>query len=265
MTDICADEKQMGNEDLGRHFEKIGKLALASDTYGRMRQDVSTTKHIVDCSVHMGGIALQRKEWQIALASTTKIGSIQSSDDDKSVQTIIKVMAGIAHIGLGNYLEAAKSFLNADFGVAASAYSHVASPNDIAIYGGLLALATMDRGELQRRVLDNQSFRTFLEHEPHIRKAISLFVNGRYSSCLSILESCRPDYLLDLYLYSHIDKVYRRIRSKCITQYFIPFSVVTLESLDAAFASTGQSVESELIEMIQLGSLKARIDRKNKV
>jgi COP9 signalosome complex subunit 1 len=123
----------------------------------------------------------------------------------------------------------------------------------------------MDRKELQQGVLDNQSFRTFLEHEPHIRKAISLFVNGRYSSCLSILEGSRADYLLDIYLQKHIPAIYTKIRTKCIVQYFVPFSCVTLQSLDAAFAQSGTSIGPELVDMIRQGELKARIDTKNKV
>jgi COP9 signalosome complex subunit 1 len=166
---------------------------------------------------------------------------------------------------LKHYQDAAKNFLQVDFTLPSAQYNHIASPNDIAVYGGLLALATMERKELQTRVLENQSFRSFLENESHIRKAISLFVNGRYSNCLAILESVRNDYLLDIYLQRHVSALYSLIRNKCIVQYFIPFSCVTLESLNMAFASEGESVETELVSMIRAGTLKARLDAKNQV
>lgn len=255
----------MGQEDLGRHLENIGKLNEAADAYSRMRQDVSTTKHIVDCGLHLVSVSLQRRDWAMALTNIGKITGVQNGDEDKSLQTYAKIVYGISYLGQGNFLEAARHLLLADFAVSPQEYSDLASPNDIAIYGGLLALATMDRSELQRRVLDNQSFRTFLEHEPHIRKAVSLFVNGRYSSCLSILESSRSDFKLDIYLQKHINDIYSRIRSKCIVQYFIPFSCVTLDSLDEAFARPGESIENELITMIRSESLKAKIDAKNRV
>jgi len=255
----------MGNEDLGKHFEKIGKLNEATEAFTRMRQDVSTTKHIVDCGMHLANVSLHRRDFVMVLNNIGKVTSAPDAYDDKTLQVYTIIASGIASLGLARFEDAAKAFLKTDFNVPVTEYNHIASPNDIAIYGGLLALATMDRKRLQARVLDNQSFRTFLEHEPHIRKAIGFFVSGRYSSCLSILEASRSDYLLDINLHKHIPAIYSKIRSKCIVQYFIPFSCVGLQSLDAAFARPGTSTSQEVIEMIRDGSLKARIDAKNKV
>ncbi|TWU73320.1 hypothetical protein ED733_004359 [Metarhizium rileyi] len=264
-NNLIKESIRMGNEDLGKHFESIGRLFEATEAYTRMRQDVSTTKHIIDCGMHLANVSLYRRDYTMVLNNIGKITAVQDSDEEKALQAYTKIVSGIALLNLERFGDAAKSFLRTDSSVPSTEYNHIASPNDIAVYGGLLALATMDRKELQQRVLDNQSFRTFFEHEPHIRKAISLFVNGRYSSCLSILEGSRADYLLDIYLQSHIPAIYSRIRTKCIVQYFVPFSCVTIESLDAAFAQPGTSIASELVEMIRQDALKARIDAKNEL
>jgi COP9 signalosome complex subunit 1 len=255
----------MGNEDLGKHFESIGDPALAGEAYARMRPDVSTTKHIIEVGKHLVNVSLQRREWPVVLSNLNKITGVQNGDDDKSLQPYLKIVHGLALMGMEKFEEAAKHFLKTDSTSPAQEYSDIASPNDVAIYGGLLALATMDRKDLQECVLDNQNFRTFLELEPHIRKAISLFVNGRYSACLSILESYRSDYLLDIYLQKHITCIYFQIRSKCIVQYFIPFSCVTLSSMNEAFAQPGKSIEDELAVMIRSGVLQARINTIDKV
>jgi COP9 signalosome complex subunit 1 len=255
----------MGNEELGEHFEKIGSLSEAAEAYNRMRQDVTTTKHIIDCGLHLVNIYLYRRDWTMVINSLGKITGVQSGEEEKFYQPFTKLVSGIALLGLKHYSDAAKNFLQIDFDIPPTQYNHIASPNDIATYGGLLALATMERKELQARVLDNPSFRSFLEHEPHVRKAISLFVNGRYSACLSILESFRNDYMLDIYLQRHVAAIYAQIRSKCITQYFIPFSCATLDSLNQAFAPEGESIENELVSMIRDGTLRARLDSKNKV
>jgi len=162
-----------------------------------------------------------------------------------------------------NYYDAANAFLMVDAGIANS-LSDTISPNDVAIYGGLCALASMDRIELQKNVLESSSFRTYLELEPHIRRAISFFVNSRYSACLSILEGYRNDYLLDIYLHDLVSEIYYRIRSKSIVQYFIPFSCVTLDSLEEAFGTPGEPIEKELITMIKRGALEARLDTVNR-
>jgi COP9 signalosome complex subunit 1 len=82
---------------------------------------------------------------------------------------------------------------------------------------------------------------------------------------LSILEGYRNDYILDIYLHKRVPELYHLIRSKSIIQYFIPFSCVTIDSLNEAFAPNGGSVENELISMIKSGTLEARIDTQNRV
>ncbi|KAI4184644.1 MAG: hypothetical protein L6R41_004611 [Letrouitia leprolyta] len=145
------------------------------------------------------------------------------------------------------------------------AFNEVMTPNDVAVYGGLCALASMDRGSLQKHVLDNSKFRSYLELEPHIRRAIVFFVSSKYSSCLAILESYRADYLLDIYLQPHLNELYFQIRSKAIQQYFIPFSCVTMSALAAAFDTDEQTIEFELTSMIKRGTLDARIDLVDRV
>ncbi|EQL02639.1 26S proteasome, regulatory subunit Rpn7 [Ophiocordyceps sinensis CO18] len=262
-NNLIKESIRMGHEDLGKHLENTGKLQEALEAYGRMRQDVSTTKHIIDCGKHLANVSLQRHDWSTALSAMSKTAGVHGGDFGESPHAFIKIVSGISHLGMGHYDDAAQFFLQADFAEPPSKYAHIASPNDVAIYGGLTALATMERQDLQQRVLDNHAFRMFLEHEPHLRKAISLFINGRYTSCLSILESARPDYLLDYRIHKHIPAIYSKIRTKCIVQYCEPFSRVTIASLDAAFGQPGQSMKPELVEMIRDGLLKARIDAKN--
>ncbi|KAF9768724.1 hypothetical protein IL306_013923 [Fusarium sp. DS 682] len=262
---LIKESIRMGNEDLGQHFEKTGYLDVAAEAYNRMRQDVTTTKHIIDCVIHLVNVYIARRDWTMVLNNLNKIIGVQSSEAELTYQPFTKLVSGIALLGLKHYKDAANNFLQVDFTLPPAQYNHIASPNDIAVYGGLLALATMERKELQTRVLDNQSFRSFLEHESHVRKAISLFVNGRYSNCLAILEPVRNDYLLDIYLQRHVSTLYSKIRRKCIIQYFIPFSCVTFESLNQAFAQEGESVETELVSMIREGILKARLDIKNQL
>ncbi|KAF5567652.1 COP9 signalosome complex subunit 1 (G pathway suppressor 1) [Fusarium napiforme] len=262
---LIKESIRMGNEDLGLHFEKTGYLEAAAEAYNRMRQDVTTTKHIIDCGIHLVNVYIARRDWTMVLNNLGKIVGVQSGEEERLYQPYTKLVSGIALLGLKHYKDAAYNFLQVDFTIPPAQYNHIASPNDIAIYGGLLTLATMDRHELQARVLDSQSFRSFLEHESHIRKAISLFVNGRYSSCLAILESIRNDCLLDIYLQRHVPALYSQIRRKCIVQYFRPFSCVTLESLNQAFAQEGESVDTELVSMIREGILKARLDIKEQL
>lgn len=55
--------------------------------------------------------------------------------------------------------------VSADLG---SSFDRVLAPEDIAVYGGLCALATFSREEMKRRVLDNASFKNFLDLMPQV-------------------------------------------------------------------------------------------------
>ena len=256
---------QMGNEDLGKQYQAIGELPKAFEAFARMRQDVSIPKHIVDVSKHLIEVGIEQRNWIAVLSNVQKIKTVQSSSpNDVSTQQYLAAVEGLATMDSEQYYNAALSFLSVETDMGASCNT-IISPNDVAVYGGLCALASMGRNELHKKVLENTHFRTYLELEPHIRRAITFFVNSRYTACLDILDTYRADYLLDVHLHRHVENLYYLIRSKSIVQYFIPFSCVTLESLNAAFAPSGKSIEKELSMMILRNQLDARIDTQNKV
>ncbi|GAP90014.2 putative 26S proteasome subunit RPN7 [Rosellinia necatrix] len=265
-NNLIKESIRIGHRDLGEHLESVGNLLGATDAYFKMRPDSTTTSHIVDVGRRMINIMLQRRDWTGILASVNKIMPHNMNGEEiAKEQPYQKMVAGLAYLGSEKYAEAANCFLDTGDASMCLPYKNVATPNDVAIYGGLLALASMDRDELQQRVLDNSSFRTYLEQEPQVRKAVSMFVNCRFSACLEILERYRSDYLLDLYLQKHVSNIFSLIRKKCIVQYFVPFSCVTLDSMNAVFAKPNENLEKELVSMIKSGDLKARINTIDKL
>lgn len=260
----------MGYEDLGRHYHAVGELTLASKAFGKMREHCITHQNIFAMSLHVINVSIEQQNWHSVQSNVSKF-RIQAAKHPETefVSGKFSAAMGISCLALGSFKEAASHFLDTnprmilakvDDLTDKDSYNEVITPNDIAVYGGLCALASMSREELQRRVLENSSFRNYLGLEPHIRRAISAFVSSKYSTCLSILNSYKGDYLLDIYLRPHIRELYARVRSKAIQQYFIPFSCVTLSALAKAFDTDVPSIEVELTTMIKQGSLDARID-----
>lgn len=230
-----------------------------------MRQDCVLPEQIIEVTKNLISISMERNDWATVQSHVQKINSItQTAEAEKEIQPYKQCVDGLAKLGQNKYYEAANAFLAVEPNMGRS-NSAVMSPNDVAAYGAVCALATMDRNELQRRVLDNSDFRTYLELEPQLRRAVQYFVNSRYSSCLDILESYLNDYYLDIYLSRHIMDLLLLIRTKSIVEYFIPFSCVTLDALNAQFAPRGKTIDMELINMIKGGLLEARIDMENRV
>lgn len=277
----------MGSEELGVHCHSTGDLASALKSFNRMRDYCTTPLHMATTAFRTIAVNIEQKNWLGVQSQVTKIRSLSFKPEETAKnQPKVYAAQGLQCMSLGDYKGAAESFLNTEFATLADGYNDIISSNDIAVYGGLCALASMSRGELQTKVLDNTSFRSFLELEPHIRRAINCFCASKYSQCLEILESYRADYLLDIYLQEHLPVIYQKIRTKSIVQYFQPFSRVTLDSMEEMFGTTVHIAEpsdaassslqngtsstmtpfrKELIQMIQSDALSARIDLENNV
>lgn len=259
----------MGNEDLGHFYYDTGDFSNALKAYMKMREHCTSPKHLADMTLRLVYVSIAQKSWTNVLANLAKSEATQIKGDDKAkLEPIISACSGLCHMATGNYREAATAFLGtsaAYLTAEPAAYitwqKEVISGNDIAVYGGLCALAYMDRSDLQNKVLANSEFRNFLELEPHIRRAINLFCNSKYSACLEVLEGYRNDYLLDVYLSKMLNTIYSRIRTKSIVQYFIPFSCVTLDEMTSKFPpAEGRTIDEDLEEMINQRVLNARID-----
>lgn len=259
----------MGNEDLGHFFYDKGDYGNAHKAYLKMREHCTSNKHLADMTLRLVYVSIAQKSWLSVQSNLAKVDAAQLKGEERTkLEPLVSACTGLAHMAIGNYREAASNFLTtspayltAEPAANITWQKEVISGNDVAVYGGLCALASMDRTALQNKVLGNTEFRNFLELEPHIRRAITLFCNSKYSACLEVLEGYRNDYLLDVYLSKVLNIIYGRIRTKSIVQYFIPFSCVTLDEMASKFPAAGSlTIEQELEEMINSDTLDARID-----
>lgn len=268
---------KMGYDDLGHHYHRVGELPKSNKAYSQMRDFCTTNSHIVIMNMHLINVCIDQHSWFAAQNHIQRIrgqsGSQKYPEAEKN-SAKLSAASGLTYMAQAKFKEAAGEFISTnprmsqaklDDPADEESYNEVLTPNDIAVYGGLCALASMTREELQKQVLDNSGFRNYLELEPHIRRAISYFVSSKYSACLFILDSYKADYLLDIYLQRHIHQLYYEIRSKAIQQYFIPFSCVTLSALATAFNTDEPNIEFELTQMIKRGNLDARLDLVDRV
>ncbi|KAJ5232641.1 COP9 signalosome subunit 1 (CsnA) [Penicillium chermesinum] len=270
-NNLIKESIRMGNEDLGNHYYETGDMVAASKAYSRMRDVCTTPNHITSMIFKMINVFIERNDWLGVASYAGRLRTTQAKPEEMARnQPKMASALGLSQMHSNQFFEAAKTFLSVDPSLA-DTYNEVLTPNDVAVYGGLCALASMNRSELQRLVLDNSTFRNFLELEPHIRRAIAFFCNSKFRPCLEILEAYRADYLLDLHLQRHVATLYGRIRTKAIQQFLLPFSSVTLDSMAAIFApevvggqarptGTMSPFVHELIGLIKDDVLDARID-----
>lgn len=264
-NNLIKDSIRMGHEDLAKHLWSTGALPQAYEALAKMRADVQLAKHVVEASKLIIELAIEQRNWIMVSNHVAKIKQLQQDkEEDNAMQPFAHIAAGLAHLAGSSYRQAAIDFLSIDSSNGTTS-ADLITPNDVAIYGSLCALASMDRNEMQIHVLDNPNFRAYLELEPHLRRAVTFFVNSRFPACLEILAAYRADYQLDIWLSKHISEIYEQVRSKAIIQYCIPFSCVSLDSMNTMFGNSGKPIENELIEMIEQGALEGRIDTQNRL
>lgn len=169
----------------------------------------------------------------------------------------------MAELAARKYKQAAKCFLLASFDHCD--FPELLSPSNVAVYGGLCALATFDRQELQRNVISSSSFKLFLELEPQVRDIIFKFYESKYASCLKMLDEMKDNLLLDMYLAPHVRTLYTQIRNRALIQYFSPYVSADMRKMATAFNTTVAALEDELTQLILEGLINARIDSHSKI
>lgn len=259
-----------GHDDLGDHFLDSGDLANALKCYSRSRDYCTSGRHVVSMCVNVIKVSVYLQNWAHVMSYVNKAlatpdlteGNMKSAEH-LTLVTRLKCAGGLADLMTRKYKAAAKQFLEASLDHCEC--PDLMSPNSVAIYGGLTALATFDRTELLKQVISSSQFKLFLELEPQLREVLQCFYDSRYGQCLKLLENMKDNLLLDLYLAPHIQTLFSMIRNRGLVQYFSPYISADLPKMAHSFNTTIPNLENELMKLILDGSIQARIDSHNRV
>ncbi|KAJ3292275.1 cop9 signalosome complex subunit [Borealophlyctis nickersoniae] len=263
-NNLIKESIRMGHNDLGDHYYNCGDLANALKCYSRTRDYCTTAKHIVDMCLNVIKVSFELGNYSHVQSYVVKAESTPDIPDKNIVQAKLGCATGLVNLESGKFKRAALSFLDIAFELG-NQYNDVISANDIAVYGGLCALASFDRSELKTKVFDNAEFKQYLELEPEIRDLLNAFYNSKYAQCLQLLDKLKNNFLLDLYLHSHVDLIYQNIRKKALVQYFSPFLSIDMNQMATAFDTTISQLEPEIASLITENQIRGRIDSHNKV
>ncbi|XP_066992136.1 COP9 signalosome complex subunit 1 [Anabrus simplex] len=258
-----------GHDDLGDHYLDCGDLSNALKCYSRARDYCTSGKHVVNMCLNVIKVSVYLQNWSHVLSYVSKAEAtpdfieVHGKDNNQTILTRLKCAAGLAELATKKYKSAAKHFLVANFDHCD--FPELLSPSNVAMYGGLCALATFDRHELQKSVIFSSSFKLFLELEPQLRDIIFKFYESKYASCLKLLDEIKDNLLLDMYIAPHVNALYTMIRNRALIQYFSPYLSADMRKMASAFNTTVLALEDELMQLILDGQIQARIDSHNKI
>uniref|UniRef100_A0A914C3R3 PCI domain-containing protein n=1 Tax=Acrobeloides nanus TaxID=290746 RepID=A0A914C3R3_9BILA len=282
-------------EEVFHQHVQMGNLQEALKLYGRgMREYCTAPNYVIQMLLNWINVTIYADQWnkldillpqaERAIAEAQERESIGATSTSRpsmaalpakinaaktykeliqSSKAKVFAVTGLYRMHGRNYKSAADSFIQVD--LDALNYPQLLSSNDVAIYGTLCALATFDRNELKERVLGSTLFRKFLESEPKLVELLQKFCKSAFGTCLDILEELRDQLLLNMYLAPHLDDLYSLIRRRAIIQYCAPYVTTDIRIMAGVFRTSAEELEEELVKLIELGSLSARIDSFNKI
>lgn len=146
-----------------------------------------------------------------------------------------------------------------------SQFHNVIVPEDIALYGSILALASLDRNTLRATILESNTFQQRLELIPKMRDALRFIDRADYGKGLKLLYSMEKDMRLDIHLSSHVDNLFAKIKERCMVLYFYPYSCISMRAMkDSFYIDSIEEVEEMVEKLILEGKIiGARINAKD--
>jgi len=284
-TNFIKESVRMAYNQLGDFFLKKGDFQEALKSFIRTRDySNSSPQYLIDMCLRIIKTSLYLGNYSLVQQYVTKAYQVGEKITDEVVLSKLRVASALADLDAKRYKSAALKFIECNIAID-NEYNDVATAHDIALYGGVCALASFTRRELSspakkknskddkpRRgdesvvsVINNMNFENFLELVPDVRAMIVAFYESKYSKCLENLNKLLPVMMTDVFLCNHALYLYETIRSKALKQYVSPFTSVDMQQMAATFSCPVEDLEKDLARLIQNKEIKARIDSHNKI
>jgi COP9 signalosome complex subunit 1 len=204
-------------------------------------------------------VSLDLNDIRMAKQNLTK--AEQTGVDDKFMTSRLEKCAGLVYLLDGEYKTAAHHFISAADG---SDFPEIISNSDVTLFGTICALASFDRNELRKKIVDNIDFKAEMEStKAYVNASKNLasnFCMGQYSNLFSVLKELYPFLRIDVHMSNHVDKLYEKIREKCIAQYFAPYSALDMCRMSEHLQIPLENLYPILVKMISNDQIDAAID-----
>jgi len=264
-VDLKRENIRIVNKMQGDLYYKMGNIKDAQKYYNKNRDFSNTTQQIIETYIDLIKTYFDQSDELNVKTYITKIENKTSElKKNPQLRNTIKCYSGLCYVRQKNYKLAARIFTEMDIELN-ELNPEIIAPNDIAIYGGICALISFDRKELKNKVIENTKFKTYLELEPQILDLINAYYNSKYITMIEILDTIKPNLLLDMNLKGSVQDIYKIINDRAIVQYFSPFQTVDMNKMAKSFNLTVSELQEKLVKLIASNDIKARIDSHNKI
>lgn len=259
-TTMVKESMRLSYNDIGDLHYQRGNLPETMKSYLRTRDYCTTPKHNLDMWVRLISVSIDSGQFGNVNFYITKA---ENAGGDGAGCAKIKAAGALVLLVEGQYKLAARKFLEVGWELGGT-FSSIIAAEDIAVYGTLTALASLDRNEIRKKMLDNSVFKSFLELAPNMRKLVNDFFMGKYGDCLTYLKEIQSELLLDIHLSKHANTLISKITERIILQYFSPYSSVDMNRMAETLNMNIGMLEKTVAALISNDKMLARIDSQSK-
>jgi 26S proteasome regulatory subunit N7 len=169
----------------------------------------------------------------------------------------LKVYDGLLAIVQRDFKKASASLLDS---VSTFTALELLTFDHFLFYTVLVALKTLERPALKKKVIDSPDVIAALTGEPLLATLAHSFYEGRYADFLGALVELHPRLLADRYFAPHAPWYMREMRVAAYVQFLESYKSVTLAGMAAVFGVTVPFLDKELELLIAAGRVGAKID-----
>jgi len=250
---------------LANFFIEQGDYTNALKNVSKSREYCSEPRAVFTTCMAIIRLSVLLRQYTDIQSFASKAQHTPFKEEWGSDQSKISAAYGLYYMTSAKYKDAAFSFAQVNPQDLGSTFADVLCAQDVAVYGVLCALASLDRNEVQSRLLGSSSFRECLDLVPQLRDLTLDFCSCRYAACLAALGKLREALDLDVHLNGHVTDICQQIRSKGMVQYFAPFLSVSLHSMAEAFNTDVDGIQAEVAQLVGKRQLDAKIDSHKKI
>jgi len=208
----------------------------------------------------------------VAAAAKNLSASLSGSDGDSnrfyptSCDILrCKLLRALSYLANKNMPLCARTLLNLPqpcLDVPDNKINDFATIADVVRYALLCSLATMNRDEIRRNVVENANFREWLERDDCKTSKILLdsFYHCHWNVAWHTLTEILNVARYDMFLNKLVDKMRTSIQNKLLLQYCKPYERLSLNTMAESFGIDQEFVHNRLLHLIDDGALSARID-----
>eukprot|EP00512_Aurantiochytrium_limacinum_P008077 CAMPEP_0171537026 /NCGR_PEP_ID=MMETSP0959-20130129/18229_1 /TAXON_ID=87120 /ORGANISM="Aurantiochytrium limacinum, Strain ATCCMYA-1381" /LENGTH=508 /DNA_ID=CAMNT_0012083533 /DNA_START=122 /DNA_END=1649 /DNA_ORIENTATION=+ len=256
---LVKEKTRMCHIAVGDLYYRLGSFNEALKCYSRTRDYCSDASHNLDTCVRVIRSSIGADMYDTVQTWINR-GFQDNKNGDAVALSQLHAASALTSMHERKYESAADSFLSV--GVAfGDSFNDVITCEEVALYGGLCALASFDRNHLRSKVLSNVNFRSMLESAPSVRDMLNEFVNSQYSELSQRLTNMRLRANADLYLGPCFEELVMRIHRRCLKQYILPFSSASLDLMANVFNAPRDEIERSVSQLIVDKEIEATIDR----